>query len=190
MSMSPTTSTSSTSFFQSTWNKLWTEGKQVVADTNALIARADSSLIQPTLCFVQTHWPKVIQTSEKASRLAVNILKIGVACVLFSANTTFFMLGAAAAIVFPEHMRAAINRIIQVWDSLPTRAKFFIFAPLPIAWPSYFVIAAPFVGAYVSLLLQERAGVIHCQKIATPLPPSDVPIPSAPLMTTTADGTP
>ena len=56
---------------------------------------------------------KLFRPAKKLQDLAVNILKFGVALFSLVQTPLFFMLGAAAAIVFPEHMRAAINRIIQ-----------------------------------------------------------------------------
>lgn len=144
--------------------------QQFVSRTSTFVMKAGVDSIQQTGDFVQTHWPKVTETCKKTAQFSIKILKIGIAFGLFCSNTTFFMLGAAAAVVFPDHMNAAMKRIERVWESLPKQGRFLIFAPLPLAWPSYFVIAAPLVGAKVSLLLQERAGRV-CQQSNTP-PPS------------------
>lgn len=149
------------SMFHQAWNHVYHEGQKVVGEATSLVGKADSSLLQPAINLGKKYYPIAQELSQKVWSVAIMVMKAVIALILFATNTTFFMLGAAAAMVFPEQMRSAVDRISQVWNSLPGIFRFGIFFPLPFAWPSYFVIAAPFVGAYVSLFSQDTAGVVR-----------------------------
>lgn len=162
-----------------------TEGQKVINEAKSLAERAGSSLIQGTIERAKKYGPILREQYQKFIAVTKKVLKVslyvGVALALFSTNTTFFLLGAAAAIVFPEQARSAVNRISDVWQSLPWPAQALLLAPLPFAWPSYFVIAAPFVGADVCLRLQDRAGVPRNPPLSTE---------TSSTTATTVDGTP
>lgn len=137
------------------------ESSKVINEAKGLAKNAETTLIQATIDGAKKYTPIILEKGTKILHVVEKVIRISiflsVALVLFSTNTLFFLLGASAAIVFPNEMKAAINRISQIWQSLPFIGKIAVFLPLPLAWPSYFIIAAPFMGASVCLTLQERA---------------------------------
>lgn len=150
-------------FFRETWEATVREANHIKEETNNFLVKSHARVIQPTLQTIKEYSPlfqeRLTTLKQVAIRVAIRIVEIVVSVGLFGWQTTFFLIGAAVSIAFPEEMRASIDRISKVWASLPLVLQVLAFVPFPIAWPSYCLVAAPFVGASVCLYFQDKAGI-------------------------------
>lgn len=142
-----------------TWDGFYQAEKRVMQAAGKFAHRTNVSVIQPTVECVKSCGPVILDGSKKVLNVAWRILEVLVALGIFLAQPTLFLAGAAIAMVFPDQMRKAISHISDVWFSLPRVVKILISVTAPFEFASYCFIAAPFVGAHVSLCLQDRAGV-------------------------------
>jgi len=155
--------------YNSLYEKASYEVSLIQSSAQEMLTQSNISIIQPALKTVKAYTPAFQKGIETITSVALWTFKIFCAFSLFAAQTTTFLIGAAIAMVYPEAMRASIDRISAVWKSLPFALKVLAFVPFPFAWASYFLIASPFVGANVSLYFQDRANVPR--QTPTPLTP-------------------
>jgi hypothetical protein len=159
--------------YKNTWDRISSEASHFENLMKEKINKSNTSIIQPALKTVKSYSPLFHKGLDLIAIVAIKTFKFLAAFSLFAAQTTTFLIGAAIAMVFPEAMRASIDRISKVWNSLPFILKVAAFVPFPFAWASYFLIASPFVGANVSLYFQDKAGVQRPN--TTPSTPSPAP---------------
>ncbi len=127
------------------------------SNTNTYVEDAKDKLsstfkkVQNSSC---AQWTK--ETFEKIQR-AVTPIFLGICAVgLFLSNSSLFVLGGIASVLFPDVTDSAIERIISIWRQMHWVFKtLVVLTAVTYALPISLALGALFAGAKVSLYLQN-----------------------------------
>jgi hypothetical protein len=137
------------------------ECEKVIQEAHGLAEKADSTIVQAWISRAKKYGPILAETSKKVLDVIKRILTISLyiitAAGVFYYFPTLAIAGVALAGVWPDQMNAAITRIVKVWESLPWVLKIAAHVYIPLEFPSFCFIAAPFVAGKVCLYLEEKA---------------------------------
>jgi hypothetical protein len=106
--------------------------------------------------------PAVQSCAKKVEEISLPIFKVVASLLLFTAQSSMFVIGALVGVVSPEFMRNSIDRICLIWNSFSIGEKAAALVAGVIAFPITTALGAFFVAGNFSLHLLENAQGEQC----------------------------
>ncbi len=128
-----------------------------VQRVSSYIAEGATGAYQYASNMCEEYLPSLHHCAKKVEEIAIPILRIAIGLLLFTSQSSMFVLGSLVSILNPDFMHTSIDRICLIWNGLSISGKVVAIAGGIIAFPITTAISSFFVGGAFALDLLQKA---------------------------------